>query len=98
MKWYRVKWYCQEHTLEVILLVIIALWIVTLSIATWKVTNKEQFYKDEITILSDYIDEQETDLFNMSMVMDSTYGKMDVIQAEIISLAGEMHKIRMGKR
>lgn len=93
----QVKQYCRIHTLEAILLVIIALWVVTLSVATWKVTNKEQFYKDEIFLLTDYINEQETDLFNMSLVQDSTYSKLNVIQAEIISLAGEMHKIRTGK-
>jgi len=79
----RIKWYWQEHTLEAILLVFIALWVVTLSIAAWKVTNKEQFYKDEILLMTDYIHKQENHMYNMSMVQDSVYASQSRIEDKI---------------
>jgi hypothetical protein len=95
--WYHCKWYWEEFKGIIILGIITTLWLATIILATNYSVQQKQFYKDEITILSDYIDEQETDLFNMSMVVDSVYSKQLMIEKEVISLAGEMHKIRTGK-
>jgi hypothetical protein len=86
--WYRIKWYWSDHAPEAIALIIIALWIVTLTIAAFRTAQKEQFYKDEITILSDYIEEQETNQHYLSMKMDSVYTKQLMIEREVINLAG----------
>jgi hypothetical protein len=97
LQWYRSKWFIREYSVQFIFLCIIALWLLTLALGAWRTIDINARYKEEAKTLSEYIAQQQINNHYNSMVLDSTYSKLEMIESEIISLAGEMNKIRKGR-
>jgi cell division protein FtsB len=97
LHWYRSKWFLKRHRVTIILFVILTLWLVTLVFGAWRTIEINARYKEEAKTLSEYIAQQQINNHYNSMVLDSTYSKLEMIESEIISLAGEMNKIRKGR-